>query len=353
MGPQVAAAATGPVSFRADPDDFTVEEDALYLPSGQGEHAYLLIEKRGLSTPALIAVLAGSAGVPDRDIGIAGQKDERARTRQWVSLPGRAFDAQRERVTEALEARAATILEASRHNNKLRTGHLRGNTFTVVLRGPVDVQALQARIALAPQLPNFFGAQRFGHDDRILRDAERFANRGFRARSRREKFWVSALQSALFNRWLADRIADGTSQAALDGDVLMKTDNGAPFTCTDPVIDTARIQAREVVVAGPLMGAGMRPAERVALTAESRSWAALDVDLALLNAHPSFDVGARRPATVGAGEVQVTPRNDGVSVRFSLRKGAYASVALAVWLGSTVRDAAFAVDGPDTGPVSF
>ncbi|MGZ3479586.1 MAG: tRNA pseudouridine(13) synthase TruD, partial [Myxococcaceae bacterium] len=37
--------------FRATPEDFEVEELPAYLPSGQGEHLFLWIEKVGLDTP--------------------------------------------------------------------------------------------------------------------------------------------------------------------------------------------------------------------------------------------------------------------------------------------------------------
>ena len=33
--------------LKAEPEDFLVEEIPLYLPSGQGQHVYVEIEKRG------------------------------------------------------------------------------------------------------------------------------------------------------------------------------------------------------------------------------------------------------------------------------------------------------------------
>ncbi|HZS10983.1 MAG TPA: tRNA pseudouridine(13) synthase TruD, partial [Nitrospirales bacterium] len=63
--------------IRQLPEDFVVEEQPLYLPCGEGEHLYLKITKRGLSTPDLISRLSSTLGVKARGIGVAGQKDTR------------------------------------------------------------------------------------------------------------------------------------------------------------------------------------------------------------------------------------------------------------------------------------
>ena len=39
--------------MRALPEDFQVEEHPLYLPCGEGEHLYIKIRKRLLSTPEI------------------------------------------------------------------------------------------------------------------------------------------------------------------------------------------------------------------------------------------------------------------------------------------------------------
>ena len=37
--------------FKQSPEDFEVEELPAYLPSGEGEHLFLWVEKRGVATP--------------------------------------------------------------------------------------------------------------------------------------------------------------------------------------------------------------------------------------------------------------------------------------------------------------
>ncbi len=327
----------GPVVFRAGADDFVVEEIPAYLPCGEGEHLYLLVEKRGVSTPALVKRMQARFSLDEREIGYAGRKDERGVTRQWLSAPAR-------KVADpaALEGEGVRVLETGLHKNKLRLGHLRGNRFTVRLSGAVDAAVLRDRVtAVAAGVPNLFGAQRFGPDDGTLRQAEAFVSRSRPARSRRDEFLVSAVQSALFNAWLADRVDDGTWATPVLGDVLEKTDNGAPFVCTDPVVDGARAAAGEVRVAGPLLGRAMRPAESDAMTRESRSWSRLGVRIDALLAHPAFRIGARRGACLRPGDLAFDVVEGGVSLRFSLEKGAYASVVLRALVGRALVDAAF------------
>ncbi|MCE2390663.1 MAG: tRNA pseudouridine(13) synthase TruD, partial [Proteobacteria bacterium] len=72
------------------------------------------------------------------------------------------------------------ILRASRHRNKLRLGHLRGNRFELGLAGLDDAPAahtFRARIdkRLAAGVPNRFGAQRFGIGGVNLRVARAWA----------------------------------------------------------------------------------------------------------------------------------------------------------------------------------
>src|SRR5207253_1382227 len=121
------------------------------------------IEKRSLTTWDAVARLGGRLGVAARDVGVAGMKDRHATTRQWLSFP---------RVDPSLVLEAGDdlirVLRAERHVNKLRTGHLRGNRFEVII-GDVD-PAEKARLhdglaALARDgLPNRYGTQRFGRE---------------------------------------------------------------------------------------------------------------------------------------------------------------------------------------------
>ena len=116
-------------TLRARDEDFVVDEEPAYLPSGTGDHVFVRIEKRGLATPVAVTQLARALGVKDRDIGVAGMKDRHAVTTQWLSLPPPVTP----EAALAVIAEGLRVLEARRHGHKLRTGHVRGNRFR--LRG--------------------------------------------------------------------------------------------------------------------------------------------------------------------------------------------------------------------------
>jgi tRNA pseudouridine13 synthase len=150
-----------PARIKERAEDFVVEELPLYPACGEGEHLYLTIEKRGLTTRDAARRVARALGVADRDVGFAGQKDARAVTRQRLSL--RSTETERART---LDLAGLRVLEVERHRNKLRLGHLRGNRFRLRLRGVPEGRLSDVRAVLETLarrgLPNAFGAQRFG-----------------------------------------------------------------------------------------------------------------------------------------------------------------------------------------------
>ncbi|MEM1350058.1 MAG: tRNA pseudouridine(13) synthase TruD, partial [Myxococcota bacterium] len=166
-------------------EDFVVDEVLAYAPCGEGEHVYLWVEKRDATTPWAAKQLGRFFGVDSRDIGYAGMKDRRGLTGQWFSLPAHLVepqalercvrDAGAREGAQAVVAPGVWVRRASRHGNKIKRGHVRGNSFDVRIR------ALSVRGELARQrvssicaalegrgLPNFFGEQRFGKGGRTL-----------------------------------------------------------------------------------------------------------------------------------------------------------------------------------------
>lgn len=147
--------------FKESPEDFEVTEILLYEPCGEGEHTYALIEKRGLTTLEMNRRLAKALEISERDIGYAGMKDAKGITRQTVSLKGTSPE-----TVAGLNIPNMRVLSAKRHGNKLRLGHLSGNSFRIRLR---EVSAAAAQLAVnclaiiqQRGLPNYFGSQRYG-----------------------------------------------------------------------------------------------------------------------------------------------------------------------------------------------
>ena len=205
-------------TIRATPEDFRVEEVDGFEASGSGEHLLLTVEKRGMNTAFAAKRIAQWAGVPESAVGYAGLKDRHAVTRQRFSvhLPGREAPA-----IDALQSEDLRVLAQQRHARKLPRGALAGNRFVLVLReaqGGRD--AIQARLtAIAAQgVPNYFGEQRFGRDGGNIANAlAMFA--GKRVKREQRTHLLSAARSELFNRVLAARVAGGSWNCGLDGEV--------------------------------------------------------------------------------------------------------------------------------------
>jgi tRNA pseudouridine13 synthase len=317
---------------KASPEDFRVDEIPAYLPQGSGPHLWLHIEKRGRTTRDVARALAQALGVPDREVGHAGMKDRAAVTTQWLSFP-----AARDPDPATLHGDGYRVLEVSRHQNKLRTGHLRGNRFAIAVRGGDLARARTCAEALrARGLPNFFGEQRFGADGKnadlgrailLGRADDPEARRAARDRFLR-RLVLSAWQSRLFNAWLAERLADGLFATAIAGDVLKKLDSGGIFTCQDPAVDAPRIAAFEISPAGPMFGHKLKPAEGEALPREQRLLAAEGVTTADLARGGGETEGTRRAGRIPVA-IELTPIEGGYRAELELPKGSYATVVMA------------------------
>lgn len=318
--------------LRVSPEDFVVDEQPAYLPTGSGDHVFVRIEKRGLTTPQAVERIAKALGVSPRDVGVAGLKDRHAVTRQWLSLPPPVTP---EAVT-ALVLPDIAILEHARHPHKLRTGHVRANRFVLRVRevgadAEARARAILDALATPPGAPNWYGEQRFGREGD---NAERGLAivRGERPPRDRKlaRLLVSALQSKLFNDWLVARLADGLYARVLPGDILHKK-GGGQFVCEDPKIDEPRLLAGEVALTGPMFGDRMRrpPDGSPAAEREQAILAAAGLEASAFSAVRAIAEGTRRDATVDVEAPQVRTVEPGViEVSFSLPGGAYATAVM-------------------------
>lgn len=242
--------------LRAEPADFEVEEELGFEPSGQGEHAFLFVEKIGANTEWIARELARAAGVAPLAVGFCGLKDRHAVTRQafTVQLPGRA-----DPDWGGLAIEGVRVLSATRHERKLKRGAHRGNRFGIRLRDVNgDRAAAEVRLARIRQsaVPNYFGEQRFGSDGRNLVLAEALFC-GRRLPRAQRGFALSAARSELFNAVLAARVRAGNWDGGLDGEVWMLAGSNAIFG-PEPWNDelARRLAAFDIDPTGPLWGAG-------------------------------------------------------------------------------------------------
>ena len=306
-------------------DDFMVSEIPRFPPEGEGDFAFAYVEKRGLNTHDLVAALR-QRGVPYDAIGVAGLKDKRAVTRQWLSVPASHADS-----LEALdELDGARVLETSRHGSRLRRGGLRGNRFRVRVRQPESdweprARAVVARIANLG-LPNYFGPQRFGRFNSNAIDAIRLL-RGEKVPGGRRlnDFFISALQSHLFNWNVKRRIETGVYDRALSGDRARRHDTGGMFIVGDAEAESERAGRLEISAALPLYGRKVSGGLEAAAALEDEILERFGLRRSDFRRHTR---GAWRISRIVPELVELRPESDGYTVSFTLPNGSYATCFL-------------------------
>ena len=389
------------------PEDFLVQEQPLYSPSGCGEHLYLFVEKRLRSTSDVIRYLANTFRVGKGDVGYAGLKDKRAVTQQHFSVRLPAPDHDRQLLAR-MDHPCIKLLWAQRHENKLKRGHLAGNRFVIRIRCVQPDQAVRVKRILdwlsVTGVPNFVGQQRFGyrmvnhkigrllllgrwqelldlmlghplesnhaptraarsayergdyrtsletlprhlHADRQATDALRQGKSPKEvvlAINRHQRdFFISAVQSAVFNRVLDRRLREAGRPGinrVIEGDLAWKHETRSVFEVDQATADCenadgGRVRTLEVSPSGPMWGVGMCRTkggvdkwEQEALAQEHLT------EQDLCGGSQGRANGSRRPlrvvirdAAVSGGVDELGPY---VEVAFGLPRGSFATVVL-------------------------
>ncbi len=208
-------------NFRAEPEDFQVDENLGFEPLGEGEHVYLHIWKRGENTAWVAERIAELAKVAAMDVGYCGRKDRHAVTTQWFSiyLPKKESEPD----WSALNSDSIKILSVSRHQHKLRRGDHEANQFIIRLRDCLvvdkDVFERKLGIVLMEGVPNYYGEQRFGHNGNNLLEAHAILVEGKRIKDKQKRgLMISAARSYLFNKVLAARVLANNWKEILSGE---------------------------------------------------------------------------------------------------------------------------------------
>lgn len=325
-----------PARIKAKPEDFRVDEVPLYEPQGTGDHLYVAFEKRGLSTFDAVRMLSAHLGANSRDVGVAGMKDKWAVTTQTVSVPCHPKDDTMADKALAFASDGLRVLSAKRHGNKLKTGHLAGNRFGIVLRDvPADrVGEALDKLATAGThgVPNAFGEQRFGRDrdnaDRALAWL-RGDNQGPRD-GKLKRLLISALQSRIFNDVLLARVSAGNAHGAIEGDVMQVVASGGLFYCTDAQADLLRVRAGEICPTGPMPGPKMKAPQGKVLELEREIERSVVGDNFDWSRAGNLAEGTRRALwlAVEALSARAGEEPGSIAVEFVLPKGAYATTVL-------------------------
>jgi len=380
------------------PEDFLVDEIPLYEPCGEGEHLYLFTETSNISHVDLISAIKQHFGVKDKAIGYAGMKDKHAVTRQMISVhlhqdpPTTTIPDDRikvlwtDRHTNKIKR---GHLAGNRFSIRIRD---------VEPTGAPRVDRMLRRLEQLG-IPSYFGPQRFGYRcnshllglavlrgdwegllgellgttgspfpeyqrerrelfdcaeydralpmwaraDRAERAALGAICRGWNPRSAimavgktTWTFWISAFQSAVFNRVLDQRIEAGRLNELIEGNLAWKHDVRRVFPVTEAELATGelphRLESLELSPSGPIWGKDMMRAEGETDRIELDALHATGMTLDALLASPTVLEGGRRALRERLRNPEVEGGADEhgpyIRVGFELPRGTYATVAL-------------------------
>jgi tRNA pseudouridine13 synthase len=314
-------------TIRAESADFVVEERLGFEPDGGAAHFLVWVEKQDANTLHVARELAAGVGRPPKEVGFAGMKDRRAIARQWFSVPS----------VKGKEPAAGTagngfrVLAAHPHSRKLRRGALAGNRFRLRVRDVAgDTGALAARFGQVGShgFPNYFGPQRFGVEGANLHRVRQWLERGRLPRGREARaFILSSARALAFNAVLGRRVADGSWNRLLPGEIASLAGSASVFPVEQPDETLiTRCRDGDIAPTGPLCGeGGMQPAG-VAGRVEIEVLTALDPLPARLG---SAGLRAeRRALVVRPAGLRHRLGPDGLELEFELPRGAFATSLL-------------------------
>ena len=319
-----------PVSgtLKVEPEDFQVREIGDVTPSESGEHLHCWIEKRDLGTDELLTMLSRELRISRDSIGLAGMKDKRAVTFQWISLPSEVES----RLGE-VEFKGFSVHASVLHSAKLRRGQLSGNAFQIRIRAMngddrVRLELLWETIASCG-VPNYFGAQRFGRDGNTLRlglkllKGEKVERNQFL-----RQLSLHSVQSAIFNVVVGKRVEQATFSAPLKGDSLINLKTHMPSICLNPKVDAAKVEEGRLGIMGPLIGPKCHQTKGEVALLEADALERFGLKLADFNKFSSLMPGQRRPFLLKPTKCEMHDVEGDPLLSFELPPGSYATVLM-------------------------
>lgn len=341
--------------FNPTSRDFIVDEIPLYDFTGEGEHLILHIRKKDMTTWEMVSSISKYCKIKQRDIGYAGLKDKHAMTMQYISLLAK----DNEEKLKTFNHDKIKILSMTRHNNKIRIGHLKGNRFKVRLKKVLGVQKDKLDSVLKwikkEGVPNYFGNQRFGNSGDNWREGKKILDGKLKIRDRKTKtFLINAYQSYIFNKWLSKRIElsmllesfsqretekllnlpenslVGTKSQShffklLEGDLMMHYPYGRMFELESIEEESKRFSQFDIVPSGLLVGKRSSYSKKVAGLIEQK----YNEDI--------NENGSRRYAWIKVTDIKnrYVEEKAHYELEFTLPKGAYATNVLDVLRGES------------------
>ncbi|MDD9155011.1 tRNA pseudouridine(13) synthase TruD [Aliivibrio sp. S4TY2] len=310
------------------PEHFIVKEVLGFTFTGKGEHLMVKIRKTGENTKYVANELAKFCGVKSKDISWAGLKDRHAITEQWLSVHLPKSDHLKFALFEATHP-GVEILEMTRHNKKLRPGDLLGNSFQLIATEVTDMEDVLARLEKVKLtgVPNYFGAQRFGHEGNNVTEARRWGRENVRTRDNTKRsFYLSAARSWIFNHIVSQRITEGYFTQPVDGDILLDQNGRTVNENVTSEENIQKVQNGDWSISAALAGDNQLPTSETALTLEQPQLDAEPDLMALIRGNRMRH--ERRAIELHPENLSWSAEGDTLTLNFSLTSGSFATVIM-------------------------
>ena len=253
--------------FKCSPEDFRVDEELGFDLTGSGEHVCLQVIKKGENTQFIAKQIAKIAGTQLRNVSYPGLKDRNAVTSQWFSVP---VPMKKEVDFSQLNSDTVKVVQQLRHNRKLRTGCHTANRFTITLRNCSHIEDILTRInAVRQGVPNYFGAQRFGHNGHNLELAQQLFD-GKEIHDRRLRgIDISSARSYIFNQIVSKRIVQYGIAKTMTEEVFLLNGSNAFFKEKISLETVNRLASGDIHLSAPMVGKGEQ-----GVTEQEQDWLA-------------------------------------------------------------------------------
>ncbi len=141
--------------LKSIPEDFIVEEITPLHFDDKGTYSYYTLKKINTDHNTALQIIADTLKINRKYINVAGIKDKRAITMQYLSISqGQKMDIKKENV-------GLTFLGTGKE--RIHLGQLEGNNFTIIVRNitPEEMKNFEKNKQNL-RIPNYYDNQRFG-----------------------------------------------------------------------------------------------------------------------------------------------------------------------------------------------
>ncbi|MDG2091292.1 MAG: tRNA pseudouridine(13) synthase TruD [Gammaproteobacteria bacterium] len=325
----LAYASSEPViaaSYKVFPEDFQVKEILNFEPDGEGDHLFLYVEKKGLTTQEVQKRLMQYFKLPDRDVSFSGMKDKHALTQQWFSVKQGNNEL---RDAKELNSEQLHVQRTIKNKRKLRRGSHHSNQFSIRLRDlserPKELIDSLQNLSLEG-VPNYFGEQRFGRNGGNVDYARKLFNGSLKIKERyKRNLYISAARAHLFNLVLSQRVEEKTWSTYTSGDVMSLDGSSASFKPENwDKFLADRLDKKDIHPSGPMWGAGKLKTEDLSEALEEKI-VSTENELKLGLEKIGLEQERRALRSMPENLSYKVEDDKTIVLEFSLAKGAYAT----------------------------